>query len=121
MSSVDVKSSRGCWLCMGHATWLLIIIVFLNIQELQLQRPAHMPKGKYDFHLKKKKKNHPNNYCTALPINKNDNSQRYKSLKVRNSVQGLYQKGKWLSCLGSGYPSGLFLQCSLECAISLVL
>lgn len=51
-----------------------------------------MPKGKYDFHLKKKPT--LNNYCTALPVNKNDNSQRYESLKVGNNVQVLYQKGK---------------------------
>lgn len=80
-----------------------------------------MLKGKYDFHLKKKKKKTTNNYCIALPINKNDNSQRYKSLKVTNTVQVLYQKRKCLFRLGSGYPSILFFQYSLECCISAVL
>lgn len=76
-----------------------------------------MLKGKYDFHFK----NPPNNYCIVFPVNKNDNGQRYKSLKVTNTIQVLYQKGKCLSQLESGYPSVLFFQYSLECCISLVL
>lgn len=43
------------------------------------------------------------------------------SPEVTTGVQALYQKGKCLSQLGSGYPSVLFFQDSLECCISFLL
>lgn len=77
-----------------------------------------MPKVKFPSHLKKIQKTVIVLLCQqARMIMAKD----LYSPEVTIGVEVLYQRGKCLSRLGSGYPSVLFIQYGLECCISFVL